>query len=66
MISAERARLGARCEYRSISSTTSLMIPSMVSMCGTKVDIMDDREGDMVAPMTRRVCETMLRAPCQR
>jgi len=55
MISAERLRDGAKCAYRSISHTTSLIIASTVSRWGTRVERMEESEGDIVAPITRRV-----------
>jgi hypothetical protein len=66
MISAERLKLGARCTYLSTSVTTSLIIASTASRCGTSVERIAEREGDIVAPMTRSVCEAIERAPCQR
>lgn len=56
MSSAASLKLGARCERRSISCITLLMMSSMVAGGGRRAE----REGHIVAPMTRRDCEMML------
>lgn len=55
IISADKDSEGARCAYLSISRTTSLMMLSIVLGCGTSDARMEERDGDMVAPITRRV-----------
>lgn len=66
IISAARLRLGASTAYRSISMTTSLIIRSIVSPWETSVIKILESDGDMVAPMIRRVCDTIDSAPCHR
>lgn len=66
MISAARLKLGANTAILSMSMMTSLMIWSIASRCGTRVKIILNSDGDIVAPITRRVCETIDSAPCHR